>query len=75
MNHRYLTSSLLLTIHTFGQTTFNADTYAVSTNNIATTIYANDSTVAALVIYEYGNSYRDKVYEMQENSLVVLKKK
>lgn len=75
MNHRYLILLLLLTTLTFGQSSFNVETYAVSRNNIATTIYANDSTVAALVIYEYGNSYRDKVYEMQENSLVVLKKK
>ncbi|TXE07680.1 DUF3857 domain-containing protein [Gelidibacter salicanalis] len=60
MNHRYLILLLLLTTLTFGQSSFNAETYAVSRNDITTNSYANDSTAAALVIYEYGNSYIDK---------------
>ncbi|WP_299392480.1 DUF3857 domain-containing protein [uncultured Gelidibacter sp.] len=60
MKHLCLASFLLLTSFAFSQSTFNADTYSVSRNDIATNTYTNDSTAAALVIYEYGNSYIDR---------------
>lgn len=60
MKDLYLASLLLLTAFTFGQSTFNADTYAVSRNDITTNTYENDSTATALVIYQNGNSYIDR---------------
>ncbi|OBX26274.1 hypothetical protein LX77_01843 [Gelidibacter algens] len=59
MKHLYL-ASLLLTAFSFAQSSFNSDTYVVSRNDIATNTFETDSTAAALIIYEDGNSYIDK---------------
>lgn len=59
MKHLYL-ASLLLTTFSFAQSSFNADTYVVSRNDIATNTFETDSTAGALIIYEDGHSYIDK---------------
>lgn len=42
------------------QSTFNSKDFTVTRNDLENNLYEKDSTVNALVIYEYGNSYFDK---------------
>ena len=51
---------LLLTAFSFGQSSFNSESFIVSRNDISSSIFQADSTANALVIHEHGNSYIDK---------------